>query len=711
LKALPLQSNLRRPEEPAIPIEKGSTEQQREALIAELCSELSLEEKIFMLSGHGFFEQIAEDGGRYCARPYAIGAGNERLGIPAFMFMDGPRGLGMGASTCFPVPMARGATFDTDLERRIGDAIGREMRAQGANLFGGVCINCLRHPAWGRAQETYGEDPFLLGRMGAALTRGVRHHNVVPTVKHYAANSMENARFTVDVALDERALREVYLPHFKRCIDAGAGAVMSAYNRVNGAYCGHSAELLTRILKEEWGFDGFVYSDFVLGCRGADAAAAGLDVEAPDTLHFGDELADAVRRGDVPQSRIDDAVSRVLRSLIRILGAKDPETYDVGSVACPTHVGLALEAARKSIVLLQNDGALPWKTGGVGRIAVFGRLADVPNLGDHGSSRVFPPGTVTPLDGLRAACPDGWSIVHDPGDDLDRVRRLATGADAVLVVTGYDHEDEGEYIPGQLGGPEGKTIGGDRSDLTLGSEREALILAAAEANPRTVVAVMSGAAVLMERWRRHVDAILMLWYPGMEGGTALADVLFGRVSPSGHLPFSVPARPEDLPFFDREASHITYDLWHGYTKLERDGLRPAFPFGFGLSYTEFALREPSVTVERDGALLRVAVQAANLGDRAADLVTQVYAGLGRRGTDQAVKRLCGFRRDALEPGERRRVEVEVDTRELAWFDVAARCWRVDGDLWRVGVGTSSADADEHGVWVRIPAQTWSIRDR
>ncbi len=217
-----------------MPIAKGASPKEQADRIEELLGELSLEEKVAMLSGHGFMKQVAEDG-RYCARMYHIGAGNERLGVPPLLFNDGPRGVAMGQSTCFPVSMARGASFDVDLERRIGDAIGREMRAHGGNLFGGVCINLLRHPAWGRAQETYGEDPFLLGEMGAALVRGVQHHNVVATPKHFAANSMENVRFTVDVKLDERALREVYLPHFKRCIDAGALAVMSAYNQLNGS--------------------------------------------------------------------------------------------------------------------------------------------------------------------------------------------------------------------------------------------------------------------------------------------------------------------------------------------------------------------------------------------------------------------------------------------------------------------------------------------
>jgi beta-glucosidase len=450
-----------------MPIAEGSSPEQCEQRIGELLGELSLDEKVAMLSGHGFLKQIAEDGGRYCGRLYHIGAGNERLGVPPLLFNDGPRGVAMGRSTCFPVPMARGASFDIDLEQRIGDAIGRELRAHGGNLFGGVCINVLRHPAWGRAQETNGEDPFLLGEMGAALTRGVQRHNVVATAKHFAANSMENARFTVDVSVDERALREVYLPHFKRCVDAGVGAVMSAYNRLNGAHCGHNRVLLTQILKEEWGFDGFVYSDFVLGCRGVDAFAAGLDVEAPDTHRFGGHLVDAVRAGDVSSERIDDGVRRVLRSLFRTLAAADPARYPPTAVACRAHQDLAREAAEKSIVLLQNAGELPWDPSSARRLLVLGTLADEPNLGDHGSSRVYPPEVITPLAGLRAASPPGWTIAWDPGADPDRVRALAAEFDSVLVVAGYTHRDEGEFIPVQTADASeapGGSVGGDRHD-------------------------------------------------------------------------------------------------------------------------------------------------------------------------------------------------------------------------------------------------------
>lgn len=664
-----------------------------------------------MLSGHGFLKQIAEDAGRYCARRYHVAAGNERLGIPPFYFMDGPRGVGMGSSTCFPVSMARGASFDTDLEERIGDAIGKELRAQGANLFGGVCINLLRHPAWGRAQETYGEDPILLGEMGSALVRGIQRHNVVATPKHFAANSMENARFTVNVAIDERALHEVYLPHFKRCIDAGAGAVMSAYNKINGTHCGHSTALLTEILKQEWAFEGFVYSDFILGCRGPDACAAGLDVEAPDTIHFGAKLEDAVKAGEVSNGRIDDAVTRVLRSLLNTMSTPDPQKYGLELVACEAHVSLAREAAEKSMVLLENRDVLPWNPDALGSILVLGELAAVPNLGDHGSSRVFPPEVVTPLAGLRAGVPASCKVVHDPGIDPVRVAKLAAEADAVLVVAGYDHCDEGEFIPGQPGDPENKIIGGDRLDLTIGAAQEAMVLAAAKANPNVVVAVMAGSAVVMEDWRSEVAGLLLLFYPGMEGGAALADVLFGKVNPSGHLPFNIPKRSDDLPFFDREASEIRYDLWHGYTHFERNDIQPAYPFGFGRSYSTYGVANARASVGASSETISIDVEVANTGEREGYAVVQVYAGWAEEDLEQPRKRLCGFARVQLAAGAEATTNIEIHWKDLAFFDVSERRWTLGAQDWNLWVGTSSAEDDLTRIAVTLPDRNWSIKER
>ena len=251
----------------------------------------------------------------------------ERVGIPGFHFADGPRGATVGQATCFPVSMARGATWDVDLEERIGDVIGRELRAIGADLTGAVCVNVLRHPAWGRAQETYGEDPHHVGELGAALTRGLQRH-VMACVKHFACNSMENARFTVDVTVDEEALHEVFLPHFKRIVDEGVAAVMSAYNQVNGEWCGDSRPLLTEVLRDEWGFEGFVISDWIFGMRDpARSLTAGLDVEMPYRMMRASGLRAALDSGEASWDDVDRSVERIVSTLQRsgVLGAAPPD--------------------------------------------------------------------------------------------------------------------------------------------------------------------------------------------------------------------------------------------------------------------------------------------------------------------------------------------------------------------------------------------------
>jgi beta-glucosidase len=381
---------------------KGMSAGELRAAVEAVLDEATLAEKVGMMSGRGFFEQYKESGGTWGAHAYRAGGGIERLNVPALYFTDGPRGVARGSSTCFPCSMARGATFDVDLERRIGEVMGIEARAQEATLSGAVCINLLRHPAWGRAQETYGEDSHHLGEMGAALGTGIQTHNVIATVKHFALNSMENARFKVDVRIDERTLHEVYLPHFKRALDAGVATVMSAYNQMNGEYCGQNRHLLTDILRGEWGFRGFVHSDWVFGVYKAYGAAAGLDVENPEPMVFGEKLVAAVEAGHVEPQVIDDACRRILNVLYSFAAAEDPlADYPMELVASESHVALALEAAEKSAVLLKNEGVLPLERGRIRKLAVLGRLAAIENTGDFGSSRVRPPYVVTPLEGLR----------------------------------------------------------------------------------------------------------------------------------------------------------------------------------------------------------------------------------------------------------------------------------------------------------------------
>jgi beta-glucosidase len=590
-----------------------------EARAREILSRLTLTEKLRMLAGdQDFYQDMVAMGSPDYQFQLASGAGVPRVGLKGVVFTDGPRGVAFGTATCFPVPMARAATFDPTLEERVGEAIGREARARGANLCGAPCLNLPRHPAWGRSQETYGENSDHIGEMAAAMVRGLQKH-VMACPKHYACNSTENGRFSVDVRVSEEDLEKVYLPHFRRAVEEGAASVMSAYNSVNGEWCGQNRYLLTTILKERWGFDGFVVSDFVFGIRdGVAAVNAGMDLEMPARLFIDDRVVEAVDRGEIALQRVDDAVLRLIRQQLRFEQVGDGD-YGPEVVACEKHRALAREVATRAIVLLKNEPVegrpvLPLDTGRLRRLAVIGRLAAVPNTGDRGSSKVNAPYVVTPLEGLRAALePLGVEVLHDAGDDPGRAAALAAAADAAIVVVGYDYHDEGEFMgefppnefkhilpppPPELAaqvqaamaaiesGSGGLTSGGDRRSLSLHAEDEALVLSVAAANSRTIAALMCGNAVIMERWRQAVPGILILWYPGMEGGHAFADVVLGKERPTGRLPFSIPTSEEHLPSFDRTATVLEYGSLHGQALLDHLGVAAAFPYGFGLTYDD-----------------------------------------------------------------------------------------------------------------------------
>lgn len=462
---------------------KAMSETEISDTITRILEAATLEEKVAMMSGHGWFQAMREDGGVWGARPYRAGGGCARLGVPAFYFTDGPRGVVRNHSTCFPCTMARGATFDPELEHRVGEAMGIEARAQDCNLLGAVCVNLLRHPAWGRAQETYGEDPFHLGEMGSALGRGIQTHNVCAAVKHFALNSMENVRFKVDVRVDDRTLREVYLPHFKRVLDAGIASVMSAYNKVNGEYCGQSHVLLTDILRGEWDFDGWVHSDWVHGVHAVYGASAGLDVENPEPLVWGDKLVAAVRHGAVAPFVVERACRRILSVLYRFAAAEDPlDAYPPELVSCSAHAALAREVAEKSAVLLHNEDMLPLDRQRLHRLAVLGRLAALPNTGDRGSSAVKPPYVITPLEGLRRYLGTDVELLTGDENDLRAAADQAARSDAVVVIAGYTADDEGEFIPDTRPASSGHAAGStDTADTATqpanrGGDRESLHL-------------------------------------------------------------------------------------------------------------------------------------------------------------------------------------------------------------------------------------------
>lgn len=676
---------------------KGMSEAEIAATIDGILAAATLEEKVAMMSGKGFLTQIREDEGQWGKRPYKAGGGIDRLGVPSLWFTDGPRGVARGQSTCFPCSMARGASFDVDLERRIGEVMGIEIRAQDCNLSGAVCINLLRHPAWGRAQETYGEDPHHLGEMGAALAQGIQTHNVIATVKHFALNSVENTRFTIDVTIDETVLHEVYLPHFRRVLDAGCATVMSAYNKLNGEYCGQNRALLTDILRGDWKFDGFVHSDWVLGVYQPYGASAGLDIENPEPLVFGEKLVKAVSDGLIEPLVIDTACRRILLTLYRFMAAEDPlPEYPLALVASAPHRALALEAAEKGAVLLENGGTLPLSAD-IAKLAVVGRLADLANTGDFGSSRVNAPYVVTPLEGLQRALGEE-RVVHADGSDKAALAAALEAAEAVVVVAGYTADEEGEYIPGDLVPQMPEAVreampapadnrpprGGDRASLDLPPDQIRLIERAKASGKPVIVVIVAGSAVMVEDWREGTAAILQTFYAGMEGGTALARLLMGEVSPSGRLPFTVARDAAHYPFFDREATAITYGRWHGYTKFEAEGLEPRYAFGHGLSYTAFGYRALRALETGDDVILEVSV--TNLGERPGEDVVLAFAHVpGDR--DKTPERLLkAFARVALEPGETRQVRLAVPKASLRRYDARRREWHLPKGTYGFSIG-------------------------
>ncbi|QHC69370.1 family 3 glycosyl hydrolase [Rathayibacter sp. VKM Ac-2801] len=664
----------------------------------ELLDELTREERLFLLDGDdefwdGMREMITRG---YNRTPLTMGR-IARLGIPGFRFSDGPRGVVMGRSTAFPVPMARGATWDLALEERIGVAIGAEMRAQGANFFGGVCINVPRHPAWGRAQETYGEDSYLLGEFGASLTSGVRRHAMV-VAKHYALNSMEDARFTVDVTADAATLREVYLPHFRRAVEAGVDGMMTSYNSVNGEWAGENEELMEGILRNSWQFEGVTVSDFIWGLRDpAKSLRAGLDIEEPFRQQRAEKLPDDLAAGRASWNDVDRSALRILTTQLVFHARVLADEPDPSVVFSEEHRALSREAAAEAAVLLKNEAVngapvLPLDASQLQRVALIGRLADIPNTGDKGSSNVRSPEVVTPLQGIRTALP-GVDVVHVADDDPEAAAEAAEAADVAVVVVGYTYADEGESLGSSRPElmalypepPEGVSMqsilndddnstrivmgearGGDRSSLRVRPIDADIIRATAAVNPSTVVVLITAGAVITEEWRDSVPAVLVSWYNGSEGGAALADVLLGVHDTTGRLPYSIPTSEAHLPYFDKDATAITYDRWHGQRLLDRDGVAAAFPLGFGLSYTDFSITAVRVSAVEDEHFTATAT-VTNTGARPGRHVVQLYAVIDADDFPRRV--LVGFEPVWLNAGQSEVVTVACSTRPTQrWTD-------------------------------------------
>lgn len=647
-----------------------------EARVDELVSQMTLEEKVAQMSG------TTSITGLYGTEPWNV-PGVDRLGIPPFKMSDGPRGVGVhDGATAFPVAISRGASWNPDLEQRVSETMGRELRAIGGNVLLAPAINNLRHPSWGRSQETYGEDVHLLSRMGIAAVRGLQKY-VLANPKHFAANSIERTRFQVDVTIDERTLREIYLAHFRAAVhEGGAASIMSAYNSVNGQFCGENETLLRRILKEEWGFDGFVLSDFTFGTH-PSSAVNGLDIEMPTANVFRTLLAQ-VQSGEIPEAVVDEAVGRMVRKKLQHK-LDEPSPVDESVIASEEHLAVAQEAATEGAVLLKNDSnALPLDEAALTRIAVVGSLADTANIGDTGSSKVRPSFVVTPLQGIVEYLGSQVAVDHIGKDVLEASDlTLIEAADAIVVVTGLTSEDEGE----------GLISAGDRLDLGLSAERVKLIRDAAAANGRTIVVLEGGGAITMGDWLPDVEALLMVWYPGQMGGHAVADLLFGDANPSGKLPMTFPTSLEQLPPFDNQSLAVTYGYFHGYRYVDHNGETPQFPFGFGLSYTTFSVDNlrSNQTRARAGDVVRFSVDVENTGSAAGAEVVQLYVSYPGSVVERAERELKGFAKVTLDPGETQTVEISLPVNDLAYYDAAEAGWTLEGLEHEVHIGTSSRD--------------------
>ena len=659
--------------------------------IEDILAGLSLEQKASLTSGGDFWHTQPVPG----------------AGVPAIMLADGPHGLrkqadaadaiGLGGSvpaTCFPPAVTLGSSWDPQLAGRVGAALGAEARAQQVSVLLGPGVNIKRSPLCGRNFEYFSEDPFLAGRMGAAWVQGVQSRGVGASLKHYAANNQETDRLRVSADVDERTLREIYLPAFEHVVrQARPLTVMCAYNKVNGTHASENFWLLSEVLRDEWGFDGLVVSDWGAVSDRVKALAAGLDLEMPPS-GTDEVVVRAVRDGELGEEVLDRAVRRVLTLLVRTedAAAGGPQ------VDVDVHHELAREAAAAGAVLLKNDGSilpLDADADADARIAVVGELARTPRYQGAGSSQVVPTRLDAPLAAIRAVAGEG-RVGFAPGYALDGAPDAALVAEAVEVARGADTVVLFLGLP-----PSAESEGFDRTDILLPADQLALLRTLHEVNARIVVVLSNGGLVSVSGWQEQAQAVLEGWLLGQAGGLATADLLFGLANPSGRLTETIPLRLEDTPaflFFPGGEQHVRYGegIYVGYRYHETLAAPVAYPFGFGLSYTTFALADLRLDPAGPNAV-DVAVTVTNTGPRAGAEVVQVYVHDREASVDRPEHELKGFAKVHLQPGESRTVQVSLDEEAFRYWSPLRRRWVVEAGEAEVRVGTSCRDIHLTGV--------------
>lgn len=678
-----------------LPLYKDASQPQ-EARVEDLLSRLTLEEKMSLIHADSKFATPAIP----------------RLGIPRRWLSDGPHGVREEVSTnswasanrkddfCtyLPVSIALAATWNPELGFAYGRVIGEEARYRGKDIMLGPGLNIQRTPLCGRNFEYLGEDPCLTAQMGVGYIRGEQSQGVAACAKHFALNNQEISRGSINVEVDERALRELYLPAFRAAVQqAGVLAVMGALNQFRGQHCCESDYLLNKILKGEWGFQGLVVSDWNGAHHTREAALNGLDLEMGtdyrtyDNYFLARSFQDGLQKGEYPQSILDEKVRRNLRVMF---ASRVMDTRPSGSFNSPEHQATARRVAEEAIVLLKNQGdLLPLNPAAIKSVAVIGENATVLQAHAGGSSRLKAFYEVTPLEGLRKrlgsqvkiTCAKGYDSNNSDGLIAEAVS-AAQQADAAIIVGGLSHQLDKE--------------GSDRKDLKLPGSQAELIQRVVQANPKTIVVLVSGSPVEMDPWLGQVPAVLEAWYDGMEAGNAIAEVLCGDVCPSGKLPCSFPKRLEDSPAHALRAypgknGVVNYaeGLLVGYRWFDTKGIEPLFPFGHGLSYTQFeysGLKVRSVH-STNGQLAVVQVDVANTGNREGAEVVQVYVHQNQPSLPRPDKELKAFRKVNLKPGEKQTVALPMGQSAFAYYDPAKSSWVAEKGDYRVLVGSSSRD--------------------
>ncbi|QIG41107.1 beta-glucosidase [Microbacterium sp. 4R-513] len=642
-----------------------------------------LSEKAALLSGRDFWST------------------RDSAGVASIVMVDGPHGvrrqdgaadnLGFNdslPSTCFPPGVAMGSTWDPALIREVGVALGEEARALGVNVLLGPAINIKRSPLGGRTFEYLAEDPLLTGILAAEYVHGVQSTGVGTSLKHFAVNNQETDRMRVSAEVDPRTLREIYLPAFERVVkEAAPTSVMSSYNAINGVFASENRWLLTELLRDEWGFDGLVVSDWGAIKDRVEALRAGLDLEMPGTGDDGtDAILQALRDGCLDRDVVERAAARVANLADRTRLSQEPSTFDEEA-----HHALARRAAAAGVVLLRNeDRTLPLRAGQ--KVAVLGVLAAEPQYQGGGSSHVNPTRLDIPLAELRAALGEE-NVSYSPGypgdrdGDLDGARlreeaaETAAAADVAVVFVGLSERDQSE--------------GFDRTDIDLPADHVALIEAVAGRAGRTVVVLSNGGVVTLEPWHDSVDAIVEGWALGQAVGGALADILTGAVNPSGRLAESIPFRLQDNPSFlnfpgENEIVRYGEGVFVGYRYYTSAEQPVRYPFGHGQSYTTFTHEALEVVMTgSDSAAVRVTVR--NAGPVAGADVVQVYVAPPPSPVRRPVRELAAFQKVHLEPGEVRTVELAVDRRAFAYWDTVKDRWRVQPGTYGIELGRSSAE--------------------